>query len=261
MGRRKITIDIIRQEAIERGYELRSDVYIGNDALLEFYCPINNHGVFHLSYHKFHSGRGCQQCGKEALKKKLSFSYDEVKSFIESEGYLLLSDEYTKADVKLLLKCPEQNHEPFWMTFSAFKNAGQRCPECSGVKRHTIQEVKEYAKEHNYEVLSDIYINNKTELEYKCPKGHVFHMRFNDFQQGSRCPICKGEACSERQYLDPCEVRKIIEKEGYKLKSEYVSSREILEMECPAGHPVKMRYNDFQQGVRCDKCVREGLRG
>jgi len=261
MAKRKITIDIIKQEASERGYELISDEYHGNEALLEFYCPINNHGIFHLSYHKFHGGRGCKKCGKESKKKKIRLGYDEVKSFIESQGYSLLSDRYVNNSYKLLLKCPNQNHKPFKMRFSAFKNNGQRCPECSGVKRHTIHEVKNHAKKYGYKVLSDKYYNNKTELEYKCPKGHTFPMRFNDFQQGHRCPYCKGEACSERQYLDPNEVKKIIESEGYKLKSKYVNSREFLEMECPAGHHIKMKYNDFQQGVRCDKCVREGLRG
>lgn len=120
MAKRKITIDIIKQEASERGYELISDEYHGNEALLEFYCPINNHGIFHLSYHKFHGGRGCQKCGKESKKKKIRLGYDEVKSFIESQGYSLLSDSYVNNSYKLLLKCPNQNHKPFKMRFSAF---------------------------------------------------------------------------------------------------------------------------------------------
>ena len=258
--RRKITIDIIRQEAQEHGYELISKEYHNCEELLEFYCPIDNHGPFHLSYHKFKSNRGCQKCSAERKHKKISLSFEEVNQYIESQDYKLLDDEYINSHTKLLLKCPIENHEPFPMTYAAF-HSGERCPECSGVKKHTLEEINQYAQAHGYELLSTTYKNNKEELVFKCPNNHTFSMRFNDFQQGHRCPTCKGLSCSERQYLNPNNVREFIEKERYKLKSDYVSSREFLDMECPNGHPVKIRYNDFQQGVRCDRCVREGLRG
>lgn len=260
MKKRKITIDIISQEAKERGYDLLSTEYYGNEALLEFYCHVDNHGSFFLSYHKFHGGRGCQKCGKEAQKKKLRLAYEYVKNFIESQNHKLLDDVYTNSQTKLLIKCPNPSHEPFRMTFSSFQS-GERCPECAGVKKHTIEEVKKHANSQDYIVLSDTYINNKTPLEYMCPGGHVFSMKFNDFQQGHRCPICKGNECSQRQLYIHDDVKSFIESYGYKLSSKYTRSNQYLDLICPNGHQIKMKWNDFQQGHRCDKCVRISLRG
>lgn len=43
-------------------------------------------------------------------------------------------------------------------------------------------------------------------------------------------------------------------KEGYTLKSQYKKSSNKDELICPEGHDTEIRYNDFQQKVRCSEC-------
>lgn len=48
---------------------------------------------------------------------------------------------------------------------------------------------KQFEKE-GYTLLSTEYVNNKIKLAYRCPEGHCHSIKWNDFQQGYRCPIC-----------------------------------------------------------------------
>ena len=74
---------------------------------------------------------------------------------------------------------------------------GNRCPYCAGVKKLTIESIKEKVYnlvEDEYEVLSKEYINNKTPLLFHhniC--NHDFYMTSKDFlkNNGNRCPKCK----------------------------------------------------------------------
>lgn len=59
-------------------------------------------------------------------KKKLS--YEEVKSYIESFGYKLLSKEYINNSIPLSIKC--QKGHVFDRTFNNFKN-NKECPICN----------------------------------------------------------------------------------------------------------------------------------
>ena len=59
--------------------------------------------------------------------KKLTLEY--VKSFIENEGYTLLSKEYLNAAIKLTLLCPNGHiYKVTWNNFS--RKNGSRCPIC-----------------------------------------------------------------------------------------------------------------------------------
>lgn len=64
----------------------------------------------------------------EKRTRNKKYTYERVKSFIEKEGYSLLSDEYVKSVKKLQLQCPDKH--TFNMCFNNFQN-GQKCPICS----------------------------------------------------------------------------------------------------------------------------------
>ena len=65
------------------------------------------------------------------------YTYQEVKEYIESFGYKLLSTEYLNSHTKLLIKCPNPNHKPYEVKFYSFKN-GSRCPECKSDKQREL---------------------------------------------------------------------------------------------------------------------------
>ena len=114
--------------------------------------------------------------------------YIDAKEYIENFSYKLLSTEYINALSKLKLQCPEGHL--FKMRYGNFYT-GQRCPECFGTPKKILNEIKEYIESFDYKLLSNEYIANKSKLRLQCIKGHQFLMRYNDFQQGQRCPLCK----------------------------------------------------------------------
>lgn len=81
---------------------------------------------------------------------------------------------------------------------------GKRCPKCANLKRqgnlkiktNTIKSVKEeIERDPSYRLVSTEYINNKLPLliqHTECTR--TFEMRYNDFQQGYRCPHCSLES-------------------------------------------------------------------
>ena len=129
-------------------------------------------------------------------------------------------------------------------------------------KKKTIEEIKpaiELGDE--YELLSKEYIGSQSKLEILhkfC--GDVFHMCWNNFSQGRRCP-----ECSRKKKALPFEAVKtrIESVENYKLLSEeYVncySKLEILHKFC--GDVFQMCWNNFQQGQRCPGCWFKNNRG
>ena len=180
------------------------------------------------------------------IGKKLN--YIEVKQYIESFDYKLLSTNYINALTKLELQCPKDH-----IYFGVYGNfqQGIRCPECSGLKRKTLRGVKEYIESFGYELLSTEYKNSKEKLELQCPKKHIFKMSYVCFQRGQRCP-----ECDKSKKLTLNKVKQYIENFEYKLLStEYVNSKTKLELQCPEGHIYNVIYNSFQQGQRCPSCA------
>jgi hypothetical protein len=54
----------------------------------------------------------------------------------------------------------------------------------------TIENVKEFGKTRGYRLISTIYVNATTKLEWRCPKGHLCHIRIADLKSGRGCGTC-----------------------------------------------------------------------
>lgn len=184
------------------------------------------------------------------------WTYEEVKEYIESFGYKLLSTEYINNKSKLLLQCP--NGHKWKIKYNDFQQ-GHRCPYCNGNARCTYEEIKEYIEQFDYKLLSTKYKNNKSNLLVRCDKGHEFEVVFNNFKdRGSRCPYCYGNAKFTYE-----EVKSYIENFKYELLSkEYMNSKDKLLLRCPNGHEWEIGFSYFKnQNVRCPICnVSQGER-
>ena len=174
-------------------------------------------------------------------------TYKAVKKYIESEGYTLISDSYVNNRTKILIQCPE-GHK-FEMRFGHFKD-GVRCSYCAGNIRYSYKQVEKYINQFKYKLISDEYKNANSKLLIKCPEGHEYNVKFGSFKSGNRCLVCSG-----KKKLSYKELLKNIEIDGYRLLSKYYkNSKAKLSIQCDKGHEFQMRYNDFQQGVRCPVC-------
>jgi hypothetical protein len=119
------------------------------------------------------------------IGKKHTLEY--VKSYFEEQGCELLEEKYINNKTKMKYICSCGNISK--ITFDHFKR-GHRCNECGGTKKLTFEYVKNYFKNQGCELLEKEYINNRTEMKYKCSCEDISKATFNKFQNGKRCWKC-----------------------------------------------------------------------
>lgn len=201
----------------ERGYELLeiSREKQKNRMFVFITIKCSNGHVSKMKWDNFKQGKGCKYCANNT-----KFSYEEVKEYIENFGYKLLSEQYESGKEKILVKCPNPNHEPYEVRFSAFKNQNQRCEKCSREiasekRKHDYNFIKESIEFYNYKLLSNEYNGSLEELDLMCPNGHKFKMSFEKFYNaGHRCTKCS-ESKGER------EITRILNQYDIKSVSQY----------------------------------------
>lgn len=238
----------------QEGYEVLTKEYKNNRQHLRVKCP-KGHITNTMTWNNFAQGkRRCSVCARKKIGKNQRTPYQQVKNYIHSEGYRLLSKEYDNVHAKLKIECPQG--DVFEMRYISFQQ-GQRCPKCSTRKkaeamRHEYQQVRRFVQNKGHTLLSERYENCKTKLDIRCPKGHQFQMRYNGFQQGQRCPEC---AVENKKKTHRQIQMKIEESGGYRLLSKrYEGCKAKLSIKCSAGHIFKMSWDCFRQGCRCPKC-------
>lgn len=192
-------IEYIRSEFEKEGYTLLSKEYIDCETKLDYICP-NGH-KYSTSWDSWSSkGNRCAICSNNV---KLNIEF--IRSEFEKEGYTLITKEYKNAYQYLEYICPEGHYGKIrWVQWYVGDNHGNRCLECSGKKRHSIDFIKaEFGKE-NYTVINEEYINGKQKLNFICPNGHEHSIAWNNWQQGQRCYKCNtnGTSKGEQSLLD-----------------------------------------------------------
>ena len=118
-------------------------------------------------------------------------------------------------------------------------------------RRLTYAFVKESFESEGYTLLSEEYKNSSTKLECTCIEGHLFFIKWNNWQQGNRCPHCAGNAKLSIEF-----VRNSFEKEGYEILDDlYINARTKLTYRCPVGHTHKIDWDHWIRGKRCPICA------
>lgn len=176
------------------GYRLKN-AYENSRSKMASLCPKGH--AYLVSYELFVRGLRCPECSGN--KKR---TLEDAKKYFESEGYAALFCEYKNNLLPLALKCPEGH---LWKTnLNNFKK-GTRCPSCSGkTVKHTIEYVRDTVERQGYRLVTEAYVRSLNKIDLICPKGHGYPVRFSEFQQGNRCPMCVAKHTSkmEQEVLD-----------------------------------------------------------
>ena len=125
-----------------------SKEYKNTHKKLKIKCDKNH--VFDITWGNFQSGVRCPYCAGNAKK-----TIDEIKQYVDSFGYTLLSKKYKNATAKLKIKC-DKGHE-FEMSWHCFYR-GQRCPVCwyESSSSKAEQEIQEYIAK----IYNGVIVNN-----------------------------------------------------------------------------------------------------
>jgi len=121
------------------------------------------------------------------------------------------------------------------------------------MKKLTIEYVRSEFEKEGYVLLSDVYYNVNTPLEFKCPNGHTHKIAFSCWRKGQRCAKCTYDSLR----LDLEYVKKSFEKERYILVDDYyINSLTKIALICPNGHNIQMTWSNWKKGHRCKYCAK-----
>jgi hypothetical protein len=241
----RLTFDTVRAEVEGRDDGYRLLEFTKSTERMKLLC-LNGH-EFMMYISNFRKGQRCSRCVGGV---RLSYSY--IKERVEVEGYTLLSDSYKNNTTKLNMVCP--NGHSIKMSWNNFKN-GNRCYICNGGVRLTYSYIKEHVESEGYELLSKTYENSSSKITLKCPLGHVYKAKWNDFQQGTRCSTCFRNVAPTVDY-----IRDFAKGRGYVVEHcNYRNSKSKITFKCLSGHVFDMCWNNFQQGQECPICTRNRL--
>ncbi|MGL4848542.1 MAG: hypothetical protein ACRC28_06385, partial [Clostridium sp.] len=184
------------------------------------------------------------------------YNEENVKSYVESYGYILMS-KYKGIESKIELICP--NGHVYETTFNSFKNKNVRCRVCKNNEK--IEFITKYIENENYK-LFDIKVEDyNTRVLIQCPNNHEpYWTKFANFKNNNRrCKICGFKKVKEYRTHNFDYVKSVIEGIGYELLSDsYENTHEKLEMKCDKGHVFKMSFKQVKdQNARCPICQRK----
>jgi len=221
----------------------------------------------------FHKGRKRSVVTRRKISEKAKerifesiYTTEYVRSEIEKKGYKLLTEVYKNNKQVLDLICSE-GHE--WKVRWHSFQKGSRCFTCFGKPKHTYEYVKEFIEKEGYKLISKEYIQAHSKLKIQCPVGHNFQMKYANFQQGQRCPVCNignQSSKSEKEVLDVVKNftdEKIIENNrkqiinpltgrGLELDIWIPSLKKAIEFNGTYWHKDK-GYKDEQKVLQCEQ--------
>jgi len=141
----------------------------------------------------------------------------------------------------------------FWINWNKFSNRGQRCKVCTHNKKPTIDSIRDFMKKDNYILLSTEYKGSQKYLWVLCPKKHKYKVKWANYQQGKRCPVCAGNIRNSYNVVRDT-IKHVF---NYKLLTKtYNNAHEKIEIRCDNNHVFTTNYNKLQQGRRCPYCNR-----
>lgn len=178
---RKLTHKFVKESFEKEGYILL-DKYTNSRIRLKYICKAGHLGS--IAWRSWYDGCRCLRCANE--NKKLSIDF--VRASFKADNYTLLSTIYKGAFSKLNYKC-DRGHigSMRWADWGQ----GTRCAHCSGNAKLNIEFVTSDFKKEGYNLLTDVYTNNRIKLTYECKLGHKHSMEWRHWQEGQRCPTCK----------------------------------------------------------------------
>jgi hypothetical protein len=195
------------------------------------------------------------------MRTNKKYTYKEVKNYIESLGYELISKEYLNRHTKLIIE--DKNGYCFTITLRDLKSG--RIP-CLAIKNnpYSIQNIKLWLKLNNkeFELISEDYLDSKQKLKLKCLKkdcGEIFEMSWGYIQIGQNCPFCHGLQVG----LSNCLATKNPElaKEWHLTKNGGLTPYDVTANSgkkawwiCEQGHEWKAEIKCRNQGVGCSQC-------
>lgn len=206
-----------RLKNINPDIEILSEKFINGTSILKCKCKIDG-CIWESIWNNLSKGQGCPECKNRntGYRCRLSLDYIKKELYNINPNIEIIDNVYINAHTKMKCKCLIDGY--IWETKWAILKQGCGCPECSGTKKPTLDEVKRKLKRINSDImiLSNTYKNNKMKLKCMCNNCNtIWYATWDNLSHGSGCPRCvnsKGEK----------QVEKYLQNNNIDYVSEYV---------------------------------------
>lgn len=234
-------------------YDYSEVDYVLSGQQVKIYCKIHKEW-FNKTPSKLLSGGGnCLKCVNERPKSLKVKTIEDMQTLAKSKGGKCLSEEYKNAHQYLTWEC--QNGHTWEAKYNKIQQ-GTWCKICSSKKtadsqRGNIADAKKLAISKNGECMSDLYLNARELLKWKCKEGHVWEASFYSIKQGTWCKICN---IGEERTIEKA-IKYALDLGGKCLSTSMKNSHETLIWECKEGHVFKNNYNNvLHKKMWCRVC-------
>jgi hypothetical protein len=251
-GVAKLTIEECQEHAKRKGGECLSKKYVTALTKMIWKCSEPDHPPWETTFSSLKNiGSWCPTCSGS-----VKLTLEECQEYAKGKGGECLSEQYVNAFTKMLWKCLEPNHPPWEAAFTGMRNRGDWCSTCSGKAKLTLADCQEHAKGKGGKCLSEEYVNNKTNMLWKCsdPDHLPWEADFGGVKNaGHWCRTCVGLA---KLTLEECQEH-AKGKGGECLSEEYVNSSTKMLWKCSEpNHPSwECRFGKMRnRGDWCPTC-------
>jgi hypothetical protein len=175
-------------------------------------------------------------------------AFEEMKQIAVDRGGLCLSNAYINAATNLHWQCLKKHK---WHATPHSIKDGSWCLRCyHDSMRGNLEKVQALAQQRGGQLLSKRYVDSRSQLRWKCAKGHIWQTTAAVVSCGRWCPQCSFDA--KRGTIE--KMRELaVSKGGFCLSNTYVNNTTSLQWQCAAGHvwrgpPERVRLH------WCPKC-------
>lgn len=163
----------------------------------------------------------------------------------------LHTDYCSDANQPILVEC-EDGHK--WNTNIHRIEKGQHCRVCAGLVRLDLRDIKDWARKRGWTCLSKSYLDSRSNLTWKCSKGHIWEASWSNVSKKNRptgCPECAGK---RRHTIS--EMHSFAASRGWRcLSTNYVNKDAHLIWQCAKGHKWSVSYGNVKTYKDCPHCT------
>ncbi|MFJ8103913.1 hypothetical protein [Lysinibacillus sp. NPDC096212] len=237
------TIEDMQELAELKGGKCLSNQYVNNSTKLLWQCSKGH--TWKAIASSIQRGTWCPECSGYKL-----FSLSDMNKIANNNNGECLSNEYKNLNTKLKWRC-EKGH--IWEATPASLVNGSWCKECL---KPSIEDARSIAEEYDGQCLSDVYIDSKSKLKWKCENGHVWESILGNIKRGRWCPSCRKLKNESKKRLKLAELQQLAHsRNGTCLSQVYETVDAKLLWQCSEGHTWKSSPYSIKNGAWCIKCA------
>lgn len=214
-----------------------SDKYISAKTNLEWKCQKGHIWLACLDRIK-NQGCWCPYCAGKA-KNTIQIASD----LANSKGGQCLSTEYKDAFTLMKWKCREEH--TWFACLDSVKNGKTWCPDCCGLRKHTLDGCQKIAEDKDGKCLSEEYKNNHSKMLWECSSGHRWEATLVNVLAGIWCNQCSG---FNRVLSMKHAYATAAKHNGRCLSTEYFGNKHRMLWECDKGHTWLACLNNVRNG-------------